>query len=87
MTFFYISYNIIKKLKEKKKMFKVWDRSSTIIDSMLNHIFGVYNGKKFIPVYISEKLFGYKLGNFSLTRKFKQHKTKDKKLVSKKLNK
>ena len=84
MMSFYISYNILKKIKAEKKMFKVWDRSSTIINSMLNNIFGVYNGKKFVPVYISEKLLGYKLGNFSLTKTFKQHKTKDKKLNIKK---
>lgn len=56
-----------------KKIIKTWSRRSTIIPEMLGHTLAVHNGKKFIPVYVTENLVGHKLGEFSPTRLFKGH--------------
>ena len=56
-----------------KKIIKTWSRRSTIIPDMIGHTFAVHNGKKFIPVYITENMVGHKLGEFSPTRFFKAH--------------
>jgi small subunit ribosomal protein S19 len=56
-----------------KKMIKTWSRRSTIIPEMIGHTMAVHNGKKFIPVYITENMVGHKLGEFSPTRFFKGH--------------
>lgn len=56
-----------------KKMIKTWSRRSTIIPEMIGHTLAVHNGKKFIPVYITENMVGHKLGEFSPTRFFKGH--------------
>lgn len=57
----------------EKKVVKTWSRRSTIVPEFVNHTLAVYNGKKFIPVYITENMVGHKLGEFSLTRIFKTH--------------
>jgi small subunit ribosomal protein S19 len=59
-----------------KKVVKTWSRRSTITPEMVGHTIAVYNGKKFIPVYITENMVGHKLGEFSPTRTFKSHSTK-----------
>jgi small subunit ribosomal protein S19 len=59
-----------------KKTIKTWSRRSTIVPEMVGHTFEVHNGKKFIPVYVSESMVGHKLGEFSPTRIFKGHSTK-----------
>lgn len=56
-----------------KKPIKTWSRSSTIIPDMIGRTINVYNGKTFIPVYVSESLIGHKLGEFSPTRTFRSH--------------
>jgi len=57
----------------EKKIIKTWARRSTIIPEMIGHTLAVHNGKKFIPVYITENMVGHKLGEFSPTRFFKGH--------------
>nr|AKQ05274.1 30S ribosomal protein S19, small subunit ribosomal protein S19 [uncultured Nitrospirae bacterium Rifle_16ft_4_minimus_28768] len=57
----------------EKKIIKTWSRRSTIIPEMIGHTIAVHNGKKFIPVYITENMIGHKLGEFSPTRTFKGH--------------
>ena len=59
-----------------KKVIKTWSRRSTIIPEMVGHTLAVHNGKKFVPVYISENMVGHKLGEFALTRTFKGHSGK-----------
>jgi small subunit ribosomal protein S19 len=54
-----------------KKVIKTWSRRSTIVPDMVGHTIAVHNGKKFVPVYISENMVGHKLGEFALTRTFK----------------
>ena len=60
----------------EKKVVKTWSRRSTILPEMIGHTVAVHNGKKFIPVYITENMVGQKLGEFSPTRTFKGHGVK-----------
>src|SRR6185436_10265102 len=60
----------------EKKVIKTWSRRSTVIPEMVGHTLAVHNGKKFIPVYITENMVGHKLGEFAPTRLFKGHTTK-----------
>jgi len=59
--------------RNEKKVLRTWSRRSTIVPEMVGHTIAVHNGKKFIPVYITENLVGHKLGEFSFTRQFKGH--------------
>lgn len=56
-----------------KKVIRTWSRRSTITPDMIGHTFAVHNGRKFIPVYVSENMVGHKLGEFSPTRSFHGH--------------
>jgi small subunit ribosomal protein S19 len=56
-----------------KKVIKTWSRRSTVVPEMVGHTLAVHNGRKFIPVYITENMVGHKLGEFALTRIFKSH--------------
>ena len=67
------------KVKSNKVPIKTWSRKSTIIPDFVGHSFLVYNGKKFIPITISEEMVGHKLGEFSPTRQFSGHTPADKK--------
>jgi small subunit ribosomal protein S19 len=60
----------------EKKVVKTWSRRSTILPEMIGHTIAVHNGKKFIPVYVTEQMIGHKLGEFSPTRTFKGHAVK-----------
>lgn len=57
----------------EKKMIKTWSRRSTIVPEFIGLTFAVHNGKKFIPVYVTENMVGHKLGEFAPTRTFKGH--------------
>ena len=59
-----------------RKVIKTWSRRSTVIPEMVGHTIAVHNGKKFIPVYITENMVGHKLGEFAPTRLFKGHTTR-----------
>ena len=65
----------VEKMNESNdsKMIKTWSRRSTIFPEMIGHTFAVHNGKKFVPVYVTENMVGHKLGEFSPTRFFKGH--------------
>ncbi len=75
----YVDYSLLKKAdaaqKEGKanKVIKTWSRRSTIIPDFIGLTFAVHNGKKFIPVYVTDNMVGHKLGEFSLTRTFYGH--------------
>jgi small subunit ribosomal protein S19 len=62
--------------RNEKKVVRTWSRRSTIIPEMVGHTLAVHNGKKFIPVYVTENMVGHKLGEFSVTRQFKGHSVK-----------
>lgn len=67
------------KQSTKREVIKTWSRSSTVVPEMVGLTIAVHNGKKFIPVFVSENMVGCKLGEFSLTRTYKGHTSKDKK--------
>jgi len=62
--------------RNEKKVLRTWSRRSTVVPEMVGHTIAVHNGKKFIPVYITENMVGHKLGEFSFTRQFKGHSVK-----------
>ena len=61
----------------EKKVIKTWSRRSTVIPEFVGHTLAVHNGKKFIPVYLSENMVGHKLGEFASTRTFRGHSRAD----------
>jgi small subunit ribosomal protein S19 len=60
----------------EKKVVRTWSRRSTVLPEFVGHTIAVHNGRKFIPVYITENMVGHKLGEFSPTRTFKGHSVK-----------
>ena len=66
----------------EKKVIKTWSRRSTVVPEMVGHTMAVHQGKKFVPVYITENMVGHKLGEFAATRTFKGHTTKADKAVA-----
>jgi small subunit ribosomal protein S19 len=74
----YVGGKLEKKVEETReskssKVIKTWSRSSTIIPDFIGLTFAVHNGKKFIPVFVTEEMVGHKLGEFSPTRTFHSH--------------
>jgi small subunit ribosomal protein S19 len=65
-----------------RRVIKSWSRRSTVIPEMIGHTIAVHNGKKFIPVYLTENMVGHKLGEFSPTRLFRGHTSKRDKAAS-----
>jgi small subunit ribosomal protein S19 len=77
----FVDTSLLEKLESlnranEKKVIKTWSRRSTVIPEMVGHTMAVHNGKKFIPVYVTENMVGHKLGEFAPTRTFKGHTTK-----------
>ena len=68
-------FNRIQAMNEKneKKVIKTWSRSSTIFPEFVGHTIAVHDGRKHVPVYVTEDMVGHKLGEFALTRTFKGH--------------
>jgi len=69
---------LLKKVEEmdkngKKQVIQTWSRRSTIIPEFVGCTFAIHNGKKFLPIFITENMVGYKLGEFALTRTFNMH--------------
>ncbi len=84
----FIEKSLYKKVSEmnkagEKKMFKTFSRTSTIIPEMVGMTISVYNGKTWVPVYVTENLVGHKLGKFAPTRVFRGHAGSDKKAEKK----
>ena len=74
----YCEPKLLRKVEEmnqadEKRVIKTWSRRSTIFPEMVGHTFNVHNGKKHIPVYVTEDMVGHKLGEFSPTRTYKGH--------------
>ena len=75
---FFIQDALIKKIeamnaKNEKRVIKTWSRASTIFPDMVGHTIAVYDGRKHVPVYITEEMVGHKLGEFAPTRTFRGH--------------
>ncbi len=62
----------------QKRVLKTWSRDSTVFPQMLGHTLGVYDGRRHVPVYVTENMVGHKLGEFAPTRTFKGHKDSEK---------
>jgi len=76
----YIDQTLLKKIQKlndagEKKRVKVWCRRCTIVPEFVGHTIEVHNGRKFLPIYISEQMVGHKLGEFAFTRFFRGHGT------------
>ena len=74
----YVEDKLMKKVNDmlstgEKKIVKTWSRRSTVVPEFIGYTFAVHNGKKFIPVYVTENMVGHKLGEFAPTRTFKGH--------------
>lgn len=74
----FVDVKLFKKIEtmnesKKKSVIKTWSRRSLITPDFIGHTFAVYNGNKFIPVYVTENMVGHKLGEFAPTRHFKGH--------------
>jgi len=74
----YVHPSLLKKIQEmnarkEKKVIKTWSRSSTIIPEMVGHTIAVHDGRKHVPIYITEDMVGHKLGEFAPTRIFRGH--------------
>ncbi|MGC5327786.1 30S ribosomal protein S19 [Brevibacillus sp. SYSU BS000544] len=80
----FIDDHLMKKVVElndkgEKRVVKTWSRRSTIFPDFVGHTFAVYDGRKHVPVYVTEDMVGHKLGEFAPTRTFKGHVDNDKK--------
>ena len=74
----YIAHELIKRVEElneknEKKVLKTWSRASTIFPSFVGHTIAVHDGRRHVPVYVTEDMVGHKLGEFVLTRTFRGH--------------
>ncbi|MGL5245532.1 MAG: 30S ribosomal protein S19 [Sarcina sp.] len=74
----FVQAGLLNKIEEMnqsgdKKVVKTWSRSSTIFPQMIGHTIAVHDGRKHVPVYVSEDMVGHKLGEFVLTRTYKGH--------------
>ena len=75
--------HLLKKVEElnkndEKKVIKTWSRRSTIFPQMIGHTIAVYDGRKHVPVYVSEDMIGHKLGEFAPTRTYRGHANTEK---------
>jgi len=76
---FFVDYHLLEKIEKavkaggSKKPIQTWSRRSTITPDFIGHTFSVHNGKSFISVHVTENMVGHKLGEFALTRIFKNH--------------
>jgi small subunit ribosomal protein S19 len=74
----FIDQHLLKKVEtlnasREKRVVKTWSRRSTVIPEMVGHTFAVHNGRKFIPIFVTENMVGHKLGEFAPTRTFHGH--------------
>lgn len=79
----FVHQGLLKKIEEmneknEKKVIKTWSRASTIFPQMIGHTIAVHDGRKHIPVYVTEDMVGHKLGEFALTRTYRGHADNEK---------
>ncbi len=77
----YVQESLLKKVqgqneRREKKVIRTWSRASTVIPDMVGHTIAVHDGRRHVPIYISEEMVGHKLGEFAPTRTFKGHADK-----------
>ena len=83
----YVDEKLFERIEElnrgrQKKVLKTWSRRSTIVPEFVGHTLAVHNGRKFIPVYVTENMVGHRLGEFALTRSFRAHGAAEKAATS-----
>lgn len=74
----FVDERLLKRIEDmnvagQKKMIKTWSRASTVFPDMVGHTIAVHDGRKHVPIFISESMVGHKLGEFALTRTFRGH--------------
>jgi len=74
----YYDEKLVRRLEQlnrtgEKRVYRTWSRNSTVVPAMVGHTVAVHNGKKFIPVFLTENMVGHKLGEFAPTRTFRSH--------------
>ena len=74
----FVDERLLRRIEEmnaagQKKMIKTWSRASTVFPDMVGHTIAVHDGRKHVPIFISESMVGHKLGEFALTRTFRGH--------------
>jgi small subunit ribosomal protein S19 len=74
----YVDERLLRRIEQmnaagQKKMIKTWSRASTIFPDMVGHTIAVHDGRKHVPIFVSESMVGHKLGEFALTRTFRGH--------------
>ncbi|MBY0369038.1 30S ribosomal protein S19 [bacterium] len=74
----YVSESLLKKVEKAtssndKRVIKTWARRTTVVPEFIGHTFAVHNGRKFLPVFVTENMIGHKLGEFAQTRTFHAH--------------
>jgi small subunit ribosomal protein S19 len=77
----FVEASLLKKIeaqneKREKRVIKTWSRASTVLPDMVGHTIAVHDGRRHVPIYISEEMVGHKLGEFAPTRTFKGHADK-----------
>lgn len=80
----YVDPELLEKIEEmnregEKRVIRTWSRSSTIFPQMIGHTIAVHDGRRHVPVYITEEMVGHKLGEFALTRTFRGHGRRERK--------
>jgi len=80
---FFVQEALMKKIeamneKNEKKVVKTWSRSSTVFPDMVGHTIAVYDGRKHVPIFITEEMVGHKLGEFAPTRTYRGHSGSEK---------
>lgn len=79
----YVDAKLLRRIEEmnrtgEKRVVRTWSRASTVFPQMVGHTIAVHNGRRHVPVYITENMVGHKLGEFAPTRLFRGHSYKDK---------
>ena len=85
----FVTDNLLYKISKmniegNKEIIQSWSRASTIVPIMIGHTIAMYNGREHVPIFITDRMIGHKLGEFSPTRTFRGHIKNDKKLSRKK---
>ena len=83
----FIDEKLLERIEElnrtrQKKVLRTWSRRSTIAPEFVGHTLAVHNGRKFIPVYVTENMVGHRLGEFAMPRQFRAHGTAEKAAAS-----
>jgi len=79
----YVVGSLIRKIdsmnaRNEKRVVKTWARSCTVVPQMIGHTIAVHDGKKHVPIYVTDQMVGHKLGEFAITRHFRGHSGKEK---------